>query len=241
MSVAPRVQGMGGLECRLIEPEGPVDRAVVLCHGFGAPGDNLVSIGQELVHAAGVPDSTLFVFPAAPLSLASVGLAHSRAWWLFDFMRMAERGAQGALEVLRRDVPEGLGPARRKVTALLDQLSRERRLPMGRIVLGGFSQGAMLATDVALRLDEAPFGLCVFSGSLICEDDWRRRAPRRAGLPVLQSHGHRDPLLPYAGAVALRDLLVEAGLRVDFRPFDGAHTVGTDALQALAALVRKMP
>jgi phospholipase/carboxylesterase len=235
------MQELGGLECRLLEPRGPIDRAVVLCHGFGAPGDNLVSIGHEMASQAGASDSTLFVFPAAPLSLAPVGLSHSRAWWLFDFMRMAQRGAEGALEVLRREVPEGLGPARRKMTALLDQLSRERRLPMGRIVLGGFSQGAMLATDVGLRLDEAPFALCIFSGSLICEDDWRRRAPRRAGLPVLQSHGHRDPLLPYAGAVALRDVLVEAGLRVDFRPFEGAHTVGGDALRALAALLRDMP
>ena len=229
---------LGGLECRLVEPRGATERAVVLCHGFGAPGDNLVSIGTELARHPGLGQNTLFVFPAAPLSLAGVGLAGSRAWWLFDFLRLAERGLAGALEVLRRDVPEGLGPARRKVTALLDQLSRERGLPLGRVILGGFSQGAMLATDVALHLDEAPAALCIFSGTLICEDDWKRRAPRRAGLKVLQTHGRTDPLLPYAGALAVRDLLETAGLAVDFRPFEGGHTIGPAGMAALAALIQ---
>jgi phospholipase/carboxylesterase len=231
---------LGGLDCRLVEPRGSVDRAVVLCHGFGAPADNLVPLGEELVRQPGIAESTLLVFPAAPLSLAGVGLSSSRAWWLFDFLRMAERGLAGALEVLRTDVPEGLGPARRKITALVDQLTRERALPLSRVVLGGFSQGAMLATDVALRLDEPPFALCVFSGTLTCEEDWKRRAPRRAGLRVLLTHGRWDPLLPYAGAVALQELLEEAGLRVDFRPFDGAHTIGPEGLAALGALIREM-
>ncbi len=239
MSLAPRITTLGGLECRVLEPRETVRRAVVLCHGFGAPGDNLVPIGQEVAESHGLSD-TLFVFPVAPLPLDSMGPDGARAWWLFDFVRMAERGLSGALDTLRRDVPEGLGPARRKMTALLDQLTRERGLPLARVVLGGFSQGAMLATDVALRLDETPAALALFSGTLTCEEDWQRRAPRRVGLRVLMSHGRHDPLLPYAGAVALRDLLEGAGLQVDFRPFDGGHTVGPDALNAFARLVRSV-
>lgn len=231
---------LGGLSCRVLEPRGPAERAVVLCHGFGAPGDNLVSIGRELAGEDDIGQGTLFVFPEAPLSLSGIGLGGARAWWLFDFLRLAERGLAGALEVLRREVPEGLGPARRKMTALLDQLSRTRGLPASRILLGGFSQGAMLATDVALHLDEPPAALCLFSATLLSEDDWTRRAPRRAGLRVLQTHGTRDPLLPYAGAVALRDLLQAAGLQVDFRPFDGPHTIGQEGMAALAALIREV-
>jgi len=187
-----------------------------------------------------VAASTLFVFPAAPLSLAAVGLHGSRAWWLFDFMRMAEAGAAGALDILRRSVPEGLARARRQVMALVDQVCRELALPRGRVVLGGFSQGAMLATDVALRLEEPPLALCLFSGTLICEEEWARRAPTRAGLRVVQTHGRRDPLLPFQGALALRDLLASSGLAVDFHAFEGAHTVGEVGLEALRALLREV-
>ena len=60
--------------------------------------------------------------------------------------------------------------------ALVDELGRGTGLAPGRIVLGGFSQGAMVATDVALRLEEPPAALVVLSGTLLCQDEWRRRA-----------------------------------------------------------------
>ncbi len=102
------------------------------------------------------------------------------------------------------------------------------------MILGGFSQGAMLATDVALRLEEAPAGLIIWSGTLISEPEWRKRAPARRGLGVFQSHGRQDPLLPFLRAVALRDLLIEAGLEVDFLAFDGEHTIPLEALERTA-------
>ena len=79
--VARVIRTFGALEARVLEPQASVTRAVVLCHGFGAPGDNLVWIGDQLWREAGLAASTAFVFPAGPLSLDSVGLRGSRAWW----------------------------------------------------------------------------------------------------------------------------------------------------------------
>jgi phospholipase/carboxylesterase len=56
----------------------------------------------------------------------------------------------------------------------------------------------------------------------------------RRGLPVLQTHGTQDPLLPYSEAVALRDLLTESGLNVEFLSFDGPHTIPPSTLIRLA-------
>jgi phospholipase/carboxylesterase len=235
------IRRLGSLEARVLEPLSAVRQAVVLCHGFGAPADNLVWMGEELRRDPALAASTAFVFPAAPLALDSVGLRGSRAWWLFDFLRMAQEGVAGALALLRREMPEGLGPARRQMLALLDQVCRQWSLSSDRLVLGGFSQGAMLATDVALRMEEPPRALCVFSGTLICEQEWSRRAPTRRGLRVLQTHGRRDPLLPFAGALALREVLAAAGLSVDFHPFDGAHTVGEVGLRELRRLLLALP
>jgi phospholipase/carboxylesterase len=132
--------------------------AVVLCHGFGAPGEDLVPLGAELVRGRPELEDVRFVFPAAPLALGGVlpGWDAARAWWMLDLERLMS--AQMSLgdpskvaAAFRAEVPEGLAPARRNLMALIDEVSRSSGLPTSKIVLGGFSQGAMLAVDVSLR------------------------------------------------------------------------------------------
>ncbi len=175
-----------------------------------------------------------FVFPEAPLVLSQLGMAYGRAWWEIDLDRISAARDPEAIRRLSQHTPEGLIPVRRAMIALVDELARQAGGAVSRLVLGGFSQGAMLTTDVALRLEEAPAGLLILSGSLICEPEWRRKAPARRGLKVFQSHGTQDPLLPFARAVALRDLLIDAGLEVDFFSFEGVHTIPPEALRRAA-------
>ena len=110
-------------------------------------------------------------------------------------------------------------------------------MPRGHIVLGGFSQGAMLSCDVALRSARPLAGLVLMSGTLLAEDEWRRGMAARAGLKVLMSHGDRDPLLPIAGAERLRDLFTTAGLDVTWRPFHGQHEIPGQVLDELSVLL----
>jgi phospholipase/carboxylesterase len=79
----------------------------------------------------------------------------------------------------------------------------------------------------------------VFSGSLIAEEEWKSLAQKRGPLPVLQSHGTFDPILPFAGAEALRKLLQGAKLEVEFLKFDGPHTIPYEALERLALMMRR--
>ena len=181
-----------------------------------------------------------FVFPAAPLSLPSwFAGTDARAWWHIDFEASVALRASGAAgrAALRAQTPDGLVQARRQLASCVEAVAQTAALPLGRVVLGGFSQGGMVTTDLALRQDEAPAALVILSGTLLSEAEWRARAPRRKGLQVLQSHGRQDPLLPFADAEALRDLLVEAGLRVDFLPFDGPHTIPLEAVDKLSTLL----
>jgi phospholipase/carboxylesterase len=126
--------------------------------------------------------------------------------------------------------------ARRMLTGTLEALQQQSGLPMGRILLGGFSQGAMLATDLTLRSDEAPAALAIFSGTMLAEPEWRRLAPRRRGLKVLQTHGRQDPILPFVSSEWVREMLVESGLDVRYLPFDGPHTISMDGVVGLADL-----
>jgi phospholipase/carboxylesterase len=182
--------------------------------------------------------SVRFVFPEAPLSLAEMGAPFGRAWWHIDFQRLT--AAQTDRSEARRwteEAPPGFSRARRLMMSLLEELARQPGGSISRLLIGGFSQGAILATDLALRLEEAPAGLAILSGSLICEAEWRQRAPIRRGLNVVQSHGRQDPLLPFEAAVQLRDLLSGAGLKVDFLAFEGGHTIPLEAIDRLAALI----
>ncbi|MBK7861621.1 MAG: alpha/beta hydrolase fold domain-containing protein [Archangiaceae bacterium] len=228
---------LGGLSCQVF-PESEAGKpagAVVLCHGFGAPGDDLVPLHGELLHMNPALSKLRFIFPEAPLSLGP----GSRAWWLIDFegIERVNRGDPEALREFRKVEPPGMAAARAALRKLVDEVCVQTKLPISSVVLGGFSQGAMLATDVALRLEEQPRALAILSGTLLIEDVWRQKAKARKGLKVLQAHGTEDPILRFDAAEWLRDLLKEAGCEVDFVPFRGGHTISSNTLEKLSRLL----
>lgn len=235
---------LGGLVTRVVDalPEGASPKlAVVLCHGFGAPGTDLVDLGGAILSLqSSLAESARFYFPEAPLSLAEIGMPGGRAWWMLDIAKLNAAIETGEIRDLRNDRPAELPAAREKLIALVDKIREQTGLPMSQIALGGFSQGSMLTTDVALRLQEPPALLTIFSGTLLSEDDWRDLAGKRGTLQVLQSHGRQDMILPYQAAEWLRDLLTESGAEVEFIPFDGPHTIPPQGLERLAARLAEL-
>jgi phospholipase/carboxylesterase len=220
----------------LQEDEGALRAVVVMCHGFGAPGDDLVGLHEQLLALAPSLRPVRFVFPAAPLSLQSMGYGEARAWWMIDFEKIQalNAGDLAQLEQFRKLEPEGMAKARAMMLKLVDEVLAQTGLPLAKVVLGGFSQGAMIATDVALRLPEPPAALAILSGTLLVEDVWKAKAKARAGLPILQSHGRVDPILRFDAAERLRDLFIEAGSPPQWVPFDGPHAIPAVVLRKLA-------
>ncbi|MAG95011.1 MAG: phospholipase [Planctomycetaceae bacterium] len=232
---------IGSLNCCIVDalPEG-VDPSlvVILCHGFGASGEDLVPCGAELLNwKPALAQSVRFIMPAAPLALDDQGMPGSRAWWHIDMVKLTSMIEHGDFRDQRASTPEGLPESRAMLSEVVEQVCGQTGLPASRIVLGGFSQGAMLTTDLALHLDESPAALCIWSGTLLYEDVWRQCASQRAGLRIVQSHGRQDPLLDFHAAVCLRDLLIEGGAEVDFIEFDGIHTIPTHALERFGELL----
>ena len=230
----------GELDVHVVQPEAGArpPLLVVFCHGYGASGEDLVPFVPELLEREPRLAPVRFAFPAGPLSLGQAAWGDARAWWPIDWMKMStlSRSPEGRTQ-LRDDVPEGMASARRKLQGCVEALLAGTGLSPERVVLGGFSQGAMLATDLALSWEQRPAALVALSSVLLAAEKWRALAPRRAGLPVIQSHGRQDPILPYSEGEALRDFLTAAGLAVEFIPFDGPHTVHPDALDRVARLL----
>ena len=219
------------LESVMMGDEGEGGPLVVLLHGFGAPGEDLVPLGEALNLSA----ETRFIFPAAPNVID--GGWDGRAWWMIDMMKLQMSLMTGNVRDLARDVPEGLAEARALMSAFLDEV--ETRFRPSKWVLGGFSQGAMLSLDVMLHREKTPNGLVLLSGTLLAEDLWLPRMAAKKSVPIFQSHGTHDPILPFAAAEQLRDHLTQAGATVDWVPFRGQHEIPPPVMRGLHAFLTR--
>ena len=225
---------LGGLNCHITGKLDDGGLVVVILHGFGAPGTDLVPLGQFI----DCPPRTCFVFPEAPL--APPMFMGGRAWWMLDIEQLEKDLASGKPRDRSDVVPEGSEEPRNLLISLLDELESKHGVSDERLVLGGFSQGSMVATDVVLRTERNYAGLVVWSGTLLASNEWVPLMEKRKGLRVVQSHGEADPLLPFEIAERLRDHMRESGMMVDFVRFAGGHEIPPQVLDHTSALLRKL-
>jgi phospholipase/carboxylesterase len=230
---------LGGLKVRLTGGsdgrgggDGPV---VMLLHGFGAPGDDLVPLA-DVIEA---PVGTRWLFPEAPLSL-NMGFGDSRAWWIIDFARIQADREAGRIRDLSVEIPQGLTMARERFLVFLRELPRQLSIHYKKTVIGGFSQGAMLTCDAVLHTDYPFAGLVQLSGNLLAQSVWGPLMPDRKGLSVFQSHGLQDDILPHIGAERLRDALTQAGLDTEWHSFRGGHEIPESVLRRLGPFLTKV-
>jgi phospholipase/carboxylesterase len=186
---------------------------VVLLHGYSMRPADL----SPFAHSLGIPAT--FLLPRAPVHLSE----SSYGWWAIDGQAREESLRNGARD-LADDYPDGIARAR----AMLAQLVTESRKSFGAdtVVVGGFSQGGMLACDSILEgalnsLD----ALFLLSSSRIRQREWEANRERLRDLPVFVCHGTRDPDLAFAAGERLQAFLASAGARVTWAPFDGGHEI----------------
>jgi phospholipase/carboxylesterase len=227
-----RVTAAGGAD-RQGGGDGP---AVLLCHGFGAPGDDLVPFARVVDAGRDVR----WFFPEAPLALDLGWGVAGRAWWHIDMIRLQEEMMRGRRLSLAEQVPEGLAEARAALEACIEALCERFAVPRDRLVIGGFSQGAMITTEIGLHAATPFAGLALLSGNLLNEGSWRPAA-RGSGPTqrVFMSHGRADPILPFEGAEALRRLLEESAAEVEWVPHGGQHEIPPLVVQRLGAFLRR--
>lgn len=222
-AVQPKLVRYGGLDAIELK-SGSADGLTVVClHGYGADMRDLAPLAFEVP----VKKPCSWLFPDAPGELDWGG----RAWWNFDVaaFEAAQRG--GKPRDLSRGEPEGMADARRAAQAFL----KESAVPAEKLVLMGFSQGSMLAVDLAIRMEASPAGVAILSGTLVDVDSVRKLAASRKGLPFFQSHGSVDPILGFLQALALEKELTAAGWKGKLQRFEGGHAIPGDVLAALGA------
>jgi phospholipase/carboxylesterase len=190
---------------------------LILMHGYGAAPQEWLPFSHTIL----IPDNRRFVFPQAPEeTIPPDGPVGQRAWWRLD---LASYRQGDALPDMRRAQPPGLTKAAEKIRLLIGDLHHREAFDEKRVILGGFSQGGMVAAEVAFRSNQPLEALVLLSPTFVDEQRWIEGMPRRKGLPVFISHGRRDDVLPFAASERLAQAMRDAGLKVTWVPFDGIH------------------
>jgi phospholipase/carboxylesterase len=203
--------------------EGPP--TFVLLHGYGSSAERWAPFTRTIRW----PAPGRFVFPQGPdVMVRTDGGQGGRAWWPLAIASYIPQGT--AVADLSGVRPPGLKAAASMVEDLLDD---RNAVPRGPVVLGGFSQGAMVASEVAFGTHTPLSALVILSGTIVDEQSWVSHLRERRGLPVFVAHGRQDRTLPFGAADRLRQELEAAGLQVTWFPFDGGHDMPESVIVAL--------
>lgn len=198
----------------LIRPASGAPRgALVLLHGRGADEHDLV----PLIDLLDPRRELVAITPGGPLALPPGG----RHWYVVPRVGFPE--------------PKTFAESLSLLRELLDAISEQLEIPAGRIVLGGFSQGAVMSYALALDAARpAPAALVALSGFIPTVDGWEPSLADRTALRVWIAHGSRDPVISVDFARQARDLLAAGGFtNVAYHESQAAHHIDPRSLPEL--------
>ena len=230
---APRIVDHPGSRLRTWEV-GDGGLPFVLLHGYGSTPQDWLPFTATIA----LPAGRRFVFPEGPETTTPPdGPAGARAWWRLDLAKY--RRASDQLPDLSHRNPPQLADAATGVRRLLEELAADGGYSRDAVMLGGFSQGAMIAADIAFTTDEPIDTLVLLSPTLVNERRWLAGMPKRRGLKVFVSHGRQDVILPFDVTERTQREMRAAGLQVTWIPFDGGHEMPAEVVTALNAFLRQ--
>jgi len=191
---------------------GKPDALVVLLHGYGSNGADLISLApywaEALPGAAFVSPNAVETIPQMPGAYQWFGLSNLDP-------HLMEHGAKGAAPSIDR---------------FLDRELEKYGLDDSRLALVGFSQGTMMALQVGVRRAKAPAAILGFSGVLVgarsLKDEMRSKPP------ILLIHGDRDDRIPIPAMFESAEALAASGHGAQWHISYGVpHSIGPDGLE----------
>lgn len=192
--------------------------ALVLLHGFGADAEDLVSLAPLL----SFDEKLSIYFPEGPMEVR-IGFGETgQAWFPIPLSQLNDGFDFESVK------PQGLDSIAARIEKFISYIPHEN------VVIGGFSQGAMVATHIFLKNPQKYKGLVALSGTLCNKPEWQefgKRNPERP--PVFQTHGQYDPVLTFHQAQKLDSFLRTQNYPIQFYSFNGRHEIPQEAIRRL--------
>ena len=201
---------------------GTLRSIVVFLHGYGANGADLLGLADVL--GEHLPD-TLFVAPDAPETIP--GMPSGLQWFPIPWI-------DGSSE---EEAERGLMAAADDLNAFLDALMVDEDVLPEQVVLFGFSQGTMMALQVAPRREDEVAGVVAFSGRLLAPELLKDEVVSRP--PILLIHGDADDVVPPQSLPEAAQALQEAGWTDVYAHImkGTGHGIAPDGLQVALAFM----
>lgn len=203
--------------------KGEATSLVIFLHGYGANGSDLLSLAEPL--APHLPD-TAFLSPDAPEVCAGVPFGFQ--WFAIPWIDGSSQDESEA----------GMRRAAEDLDAWLDEVMQDEGIAPSRTILLGFSQGTMMALQVAPRRSPPFAGIVGFSGRLLdpeaLEDEMVSRPP------ILLIHGDADDVVPIEAMPEAGNALSALGFDVYAHIMKGTgHGIAPDGLSVALAFMRE--
>ncbi len=195
----------------LAPARGPATHLVVLVHGYGADGQDLIGLAN---HWQGLLPTVAFAAPNAPTPVPG-----SPGFQWFPISRIDPHEMQKGVEVA--------GP---QLDEYLDGELARLGLPPENLALVGFSQGTMLSLHVGLRRKVQPAAIVGFSGMLAGALPQSSESGGELA-PILLTHGESDQVIPPQAMFLAATQLGAAGARVQWHLARGmGHGIDPEGL-----------
>ena len=192
---------------------GAAKQLVVMLHGYGANGDDLIGLAQPLSQI--LPDA-VFVSPNAPFP------CQANPFGGFQWFDVWQGESADRLAEVRQ--------AAATVNVYIDGELARYGLEDNQLALLGFSQGTMLSLHVGLRRAAAPAGILGYSGRLESPELLADEITVRP--PVMLIHGEDDAMLSVDLMDQAAARLTECGVSVETNRCPGlGHGIDADGVR----------
>jgi phospholipase/carboxylesterase len=211
------------------------DAAVIILHGYGANGDDLISLAPFF---AGVLPNTIFYAPNAPHPWEGGGFGGRQWFGLPGYDPTAMQRDPNLRAERFKAMTAGAASAAVPLNRFIDRVLAHHGLPANRLALLGFSQGTMMSLYVGLRRPEQIAAILGYSGALIGADKIATDVVAKP--PVSLVHGADDPVVPVLCVADIEKALTPLGVPVEKHIIPGLqHGIDPSGAQIGAAFLKK--
>ncbi len=195
---------------------GEIAGTVIWLHGLGADGTDFEGIIPYLGLQSRPGKGIRFLFPNAPRRPVTVNAGMSmRAWYDVMDQRIESRPDFAGMEQSASGILS------------LVESEKEKGIPASRIIVGGFSQGGLVAAFAGQKARERLGGVMILSSYIPAPF-----SPEEGAVPqhFLMAHGNMDQVVPVQLGRKTHQWLIDAGWKGSFAEYDMAHSVSQEEL-----------
>lgn len=207
-------------------------KAIFMLHGYGASMNDLAGLADVIT----TNESYDWIFPNAPESVDLGFAMQGRAWFPVNMQDLEQAMMSGTHRSFEDKCPEEFKSALSLAKIFIESISKD----YDEIIIGGFSQGAMVCSHLSGSGFKKQKGLILFSGTLIAKDLLLDTLEGKKPVPFFQSHGKQDPVLNFAESMKLFELLKLNRFQGEFIPFDGAHEIPQIVVNKVSEYINRL-